>query len=95
MRAIVYILAGLLVGASGDIIYEAFQQAEVSGSQAATAADWFIARGAWLGDRSDIRRCVIERYASSSTGYRAWCIGDLSAPAASVPDGAVMHGVEP
>lgn len=95
MKAIIWILAGLLTGASGDVIYEAFQQAEVSGAQAATAADWFIARGAWQGNRADIRRCVIERYASSSTGYRAWCIGDLSAPAVNVPDGSVMHGIEP
>lgn len=78
--------AGVLAEAAvGDLIYEVHESANITGAQAATAADAFIAAGAWSGNRADMIRCAVERDGGSSTGFRAYCVGLKSAAPNALP----------
>jgi hypothetical protein len=83
-------LASFLLGAAGDLIYEAHVTTEITANEAAGLADNFISVDAWDGNRARIISCTVERSTDSTTGFRAFCIGKKSASAASLPLGVVV-----
>ena len=87
------ILAAILfLGAASQYVYEdrSSPQVEVTLSEAAQAADWFIARGAWTGDRAGIVWCAVMRKGDK---FFAECHGDKTVAADSLPEGAVVKEV--
>ena len=91
----VLLASGVLLAASGDLIYERTVRVEISAGQAANLADAFIAVGAWDGNRADMLNCIVSRDTGSPTGFSATCIGEKTAAPGSVPFPVNVIGVEP
>ena len=80
-----FILALVLAAASQYTYVHKETPVEVTGAQAATAADWFISRGAWSGARGDVTWCAVYR---DGDAFKASCHGTKTVPADSLPEGA-------
>lgn len=85
------IVLAIVLAAASQYIYEHRDApVDVTAAQAATAADWFIARGAWTGDRASVSWCAVYREGDS---FRARCSGTKTAAADSLPADAKVVGV--
>ena len=90
MKTLVFgILVGLAIGVSppvfaavGDLIYEVNETITITGAQAATIADCYIAEGSWSGARSNMRTCTVARLNGS---FSTSCSGTKEASAATLP----------
>jgi len=78
---------GLSLAAPGDLIIRHETQAvEVTAAQAATAADWYISRSAWDGDRADIARCGLWKVIDDGAAkFYAGCTGVKTIAPGSIP----------
>lgn len=78
--------------ASGDLIYEVTEEAvEVTAAEAATAADWFIARGAWSGARGDLVAGRV--YRGGDGKFYAACRGRKTIAPGNVPESGAAYNV--
>jgi hypothetical protein len=74
------------LGAASQYVHKTWDpKVEVTGAQAATAADWFISRGAWTGERADVTHCTVWR---ADGKFWARCQGTKTVPADMLPEGA-------
>jgi hypothetical protein len=79
-------VAGLLLGATGDVTltYNANDRVDITGADAATIADCFIAVNAWTGNRIDIDVCSVYRQTGGTTAFGASCSGEKAELAGDV-----------
>ncbi len=70
--------SGVAVAASAYVIVVKHDEegVEITAAQAATGADWFIARGGWDGDRADTDYCALWRNRTVTPNkYLVYCDG--------------------
>ena len=85
-----FIIALVLAAASQYTYKHIEAPVEVTGAQAATAADWFISRGAWTGNRAAITWCAVYR---DGDAFKASCHGSKTVNADMLPAGAQVLSV--
>lgn len=85
MRTIIAAVAGIMLGASGDPLYEKVVTVEITINELKGLADNYIAVGAWDGPRGDMRACTGWKNTRSSTGASATCKGVTPVKPAKLP----------
>lgn len=87
------VLSIFCMGAASQYVYTKTIRVDITQAKAAQGANWFIAEGAWDGTAAEMNKCCIGKVAGNATGFGAWCSGDDTVPADSLPEGAKVKEV--
>lgn len=99
MKKILIVVAAFFTGAAASqYVYYKRVTIGITGAEAAQAANWFLANGAWDGTVAEMENCCVARTGNTDdypTGFIASCYGTATVSADSLPAGAVVKEVIP